>query len=55
MISGHISDDNTSPNENFYYSYPHSNALLQFLLELEHCKLHKASHHPKKCDIINDL
>ena len=25
----------TSPNENFEYSYPHSNALLQFRLALE--------------------
>ena len=29
----------TSPNENFGYSYPHSNALLQFHLKLEFCKL----------------
>ena len=55
MISGRILDDNTSQNESFYYSYPHSNALLQFRLELERCKPHKASHHPKKCDVINDL
>ena len=55
MISGRILDDNTSQNESFYYSYPHSNALLQFRLELERCKLQKASHHPKKCDVINDL
>ena len=27
----------TSPNENFEYGYPHSNALLQFYLELERC------------------
>ena len=25
----------TSPNENFEYGYPHSNALLQFRLESE--------------------
>ena len=45
----------TSPNENFEYSYPHSNALLQFGLKLEHCKSHKAAHHPTKCDVINDV
>ena len=45
----------TSPYENFEYGYPHSNVLLQFLLELEHCKLHKAIHHPTKYDIINDV
>ena len=50
MISKHI-----SPNENFEYGYPHSNALLQFCLKLEPCKLHKAAHHPTKCDIINDV
>ena len=27
----------TSPNENFKYGYPHSNALLQFRLKLEGC------------------
>ena len=36
----------TSPNENFEYGYPHSNALLQFLLKFKRCKLHKAAHHP---------
>ena len=30
----------TSPNENFEYGYPHSNALLQFELKLERCKPH---------------
>ena len=25
------------------YGYPHSNALLQFHLELDHCKLHKTA------------
>ena len=42
-------------NENFEYGYPHSNALLQFRLKLERCKLHKASRHPTKCDVINDV
>ena len=45
----------TSPNENFEYSYPHSNALLQFELKLERCKSHKAACHPTKCDVINDV
>ena len=45
----------TSPNENFEYGYPHSNALLQFLLKLEHCKRHKAAHNQTQCDIINDI
>ena len=44
-----------SPNENFEYGYPHSNALLQSRLKLEHCKLHKAASHPTKCDVINDV
>ena len=48
----------TSPNENVEYSYPHSNALLQFRLRLERCKLHNhdnAACHPTKCDVINDV
>ena len=45
----------TSPNENFEYGYPHSNALLQFLLNLECCKPHNAACHPTKCDVINDI
>ena len=28
----------TSPNDNFEYGYPHSNALLQSRFELERCK-----------------
>ena len=44
-----------SPNENFEYGYPHSNALLQFELKLERCKPHKAARHPTKCDVINDV
>ena len=50
MISEYI-----SPNENFKYGYPHSNAPLQFELEMEHCKQHKAGRHPTKCDVINDV
>ena len=43
----------TSQKENFEYGYSHPNASLQSCLKLEGCKLHKAAHHPKKCDIIN--
>ena len=45
----------TSPNENFEYGYPHSNALLQFELKLERCKPHKTALNPTKCDVINDV
>ena len=33
----------TTPNENFEYGYPHSNAILPFHLKLECCKQHKAT------------
>ena len=45
----------TFPNENFEYGYPNFNVLLQFHLQFEHCKPHKAAHHPTKCDVINDV
>ena len=45
----------TSPNENFEYGYPHSNALLQFDFKLERCKPHKAARHPTKDDVIDDV
>ena len=45
----------TSPNENFEYSYPNSNALLQLRLELERWKPHKAAHHQARGDVINDV
>ena len=45
----------TSPNENFDYGYPHSNPLLQLELKLEHCNPQKATHHPTKFDVINEL
>ena len=45
----------TSPNENFEYGYPHSHEILQFYLNFEHSKSHKAAHHPTKCDVINDV
>ena len=41
----------TSPNENFGYGYPHSNALLQFCLKFER----KAARHLMICDVINDV
>ena len=45
----------TSPNENFEYGYPHSNAFLQFDLKLERCKPHRAARHPTKGDVIDDV
>ena len=45
----------TFPNENFKHGYPHSDAFLQFCLELERCKLYKAACHPMKCGVINDV
>ena len=45
----------TSPNENFEYGYPHSNAFLQFWLKLERCKPYKIERHPTICDVINDV
>ena len=45
----------TSPNENFEYGYPHSNAVLQFELKLDRCKPHSAARHPTKGDVINDV
>ena len=48
MISERITDD-----ENFEYGYPHSNAVSH--LQSKHCKLHKAAHHPTKCDVINEV
>ena len=45
----------TSPNENFEYGYPHTNALLQFELKLERCKPYKAVRHSTICDLIYDV
>ena len=45
----------TSPNENFEYGYPYSNALLMFPLKLEGYKLHKAARQLTICDIIYDV
>ena len=42
----------TSPNENFEYGYPHTNALLQFPIKLKRYKPHKAARHPTICDVI---
>ena len=41
-----------SPNENFEYGYPHSYALLQFHLNLDRCKSHKAACHSTEYDVI---
>ena len=41
----------TSPNENFEYGYPHSNALLQSHLKLERCEPHKAA---QMCRLSNE-
>ena len=45
----------TSPNENFEYGYPHSNAYFHFDLKLERCKPHTAACHPSKGDVIDDV
>ena len=45
----------TSPNENFEYGYPHSNALLQFCRKLKRCKPLKAACDLTVCDRINDV
>ena len=45
----------TSPNENFEYGYPHSDALHQFRIKYERCKSHNAARHLMVCDVINDV
>ena len=35
--------------------YPHSSALLQLRLKLEHCQSQKAAYHPKNFDIIKKV
>ena len=55
MISEPISDDIPPQIKILNNGYPHSNALLQFLLELKRCKPHKAAGHQTICDVINDL
>ena len=45
----------TSPNENFEYGYPKSNALLQFRLRFDRCKPRNTARHPTKYDVINDV
>ena len=54
MISECISG-NIPPQIKPAYGYPQSNALFQFSLKLERCKLHNAAHHLMKCDVINDV
>ena len=53
MFSDHISNSISLELKKNEYGYPHSGALWQFCLKLEHCKPHKAMCHPTKCDIIN--
>ena len=55
MFSDHISNSISLELKKNEYGYPHSGALWQFCLKLEHCKPHKAMCHPTKCDIINDV
>ena len=55
MISERISDDILTQMIIFEYGYPHSYALLQFRLELERWKPHKAARHSTRCDVINDV
>ena len=43
------------PNKKIENGCLHSDALLQFELKLERCRLHKAACHPTKCDVINDV
>ena len=45
----------TSPNENFEYGYPKSNALLHSCLKLERCKQHIGVRYQTKCDVINNI
>ena len=54
-MSSECISNNILPQMEIEYSYPLSNVLLQFHFELEHCKPHKAAHHPTKCDIIDDV
>ena len=49
----HCITDNIYPQKiKFEYSYPHSNAFLQFCLKLEPLK---AAPHQMRCDIIYDI
>ena len=55
MSSDRLSD-NIYPKWIFFkYGYPHSNAYLQFRLQLERCKPELAARHPTICDGINDV
>ena len=42
----------TSPDENFEYGYPYSNALLQSRLII---MTHKGVHRQMKCDVMNAI
>ena len=45
----------TSPNEKSEYGYPLSSELMQFNLNFERSKSHKAAVHLTECDVINDV
>ena len=55
MISKRISDDKPLQMKIFEYGYSHSNALLQFYLNFERYRPHKAACHLTKCDVINGV
>ena len=56
MISKRISDDMHPQMKILNMFIPiQINALLQFKLKLECCKLHKATPHPAKYDVIIDV
>ena len=52
MISDCILDDIPPQMKTLNMVIP---ILMHFCLKLEHFKLHKAAHHPMKCDIIYDI
>ena len=51
MISDRISDDILHQMSILNMVIP----ILRHFCSLECCKLHKATHHPTKCDAINDV
>ena len=55
VISERTSNDIATQMKKNECNNPHSNALLQFCLELERWKPHKAACHPTRCGVINDV
>ena len=55
MISECISDDIPPQMKILNMVIPILMHLLQFELKLERCKPYKATRHPTKCDVINDI